>query len=206
MRVHGAASWRRASAIEDSVRTARELGNITGVGNWLRALGSISLARRDYVEAPPPLEESLTLGRKLRQPWCVSHSLSNLALVAQELDEPDTARRLLAEASRSSGRRAERLGLAANLEVYARLADGEGCAARAATLYGCAAALRESVGFDPCELGWPKRSRSSRAPLHTRLEGFSAAQDGTHDDVGRVARLRGGTVRLSWSTPTASAT
>ena len=38
-------------AFEESVRAARRLGNIRSVGNWLRALGSISLARRDYAQA-----------------------------------------------------------------------------------------------------------------------------------------------------------
>ena len=141
--------------IEESVRGARRAGNVTSVGNWLRALGSISLARGDYEEALPQFEQSLAVGRELDQPWCIGHSLSNLALVAQEMDDHDTARRLLAESVSIEREAAERLGLAANLEVCARLADAEGLPARAARLYACASVLRESVGVDPCEPGWP---------------------------------------------------
>ena len=84
-------------AVADSVRKARQCGNVTSVGNWLRALGSISLARCDYERARPSFEESLAVGRELGQPWCTSHSLTNLALVAHEGGDPDTAHLLLAE-------------------------------------------------------------------------------------------------------------
>ena len=143
------------SAIEESVRRAREAGNITSVGNWLRALGSISLARCDYDEALIRFEESLAVGRELGQPWCISHSLSNLALVAHETDDYDTARRLLEESVSIERETGERLGLAANLEVCARLADAEGLAVRAVHLYACASVLREVVGVDACEPCWP---------------------------------------------------
>ncbi len=142
-------------AIEESVRGARQVGNVTSVGNWLRALGSIALARRDYEGARPRFEESLALGRELGQPWCISHSLSNLALVAQEAHDYDTARRLLEESVAIERESGELLGLAANLEVYGRLAAAEDHSIRAVRLYGCASVLRESVGVDACELGWP---------------------------------------------------
>ncbi|MDQ3161631.1 MAG: winged helix-turn-helix domain-containing protein [Actinomycetota bacterium] len=152
--------WRREleeaeSAIEESVRKARQGGNVTSVANWLRALGSISVARCDWEQARAHFEESLDLGRELGQPWCISHSLSNLALVAQETRDYDTARRLLAESIAIEQEGGERLGLAANLEVYGRLAAAQDHPVRAAHLYGCASVLRESVGVDACELGWP---------------------------------------------------
>ena len=141
--------------IEESVRGARRAGNVTSVGNWLRALGSVSLARHDYEGARPRFEESLALGREFGQPWCISHSLSNLALVAQEAHDHATARRLLEESIAMQRERRERLGLAANLEVFGRLAAAQGHTVRAARLYACASVLREDVGVDPCEPGWP---------------------------------------------------
>ena len=141
--------------IEESVRGARQAGNVTSVGNWLRALGSVSLARHDYEGARPRFEESLALGREFGQPWCISHSLSNLALVAQEAHDHATARRLLEESIAMQRERRERLGLAANLEVFGRLAAAQGHTVRAARLYACASVLREDVGVDPCEPGWP---------------------------------------------------
>ena len=66
--------------------------------------------------------------------------------------------------------------MAANLEVYARLAAAEGLPARAVRLYGRAGVLRESAGVDACEPGWPD-SEPHLARLRSALgaEGFSAA-------------------------------
>ena len=162
-------------AIEESVRGARRAGNVTSVGNWLRALGSISLARCDYAQARPQFEKSLSFGRELGQPWCISHSLSNLALVAQEERDYEAARRLLAESLEIQRESGERLGLAANLEVYGRLAAAEGDPVRAARLYGSASVLREAVGFDACELGWPD-SEPDVARLRRALGGEAFAE------------------------------
>ncbi len=74
---------------------------------------------------------------------------------AQETRDYDTARRLLAESLAIERESGERLGLAANLEVYGRLAAAQGQLVRAVCLYGSASVLRESVGLDACELGWP---------------------------------------------------
>ena len=142
--------------IEESVRGARRAGNVTSVGNWLRALGSVALARHHDEGAGPRFAESLALGREFGQPWCISHSLSNLALVAQEAHDHATARRLLEESIAMQRERRERLGLAANLEVFGRLAAAQGHSVRAARLYACTSVLREDVGgVDPCEPGWP---------------------------------------------------
>ena len=69
--------------IEESVRAARQLGNVRSVANWTRALGGIALARRDYAQARLFFEESLALHRTLDDPWGISHSLSSLALVCR---------------------------------------------------------------------------------------------------------------------------
>jgi predicted ATPase/DNA-binding SARP family transcriptional activator len=142
-------------AIEESLRGARETGNVTSVGHGLKALGSILLTRGDYERARGLFEESLALGRKLGQPWGISHALSNLALLAHESRDDDKARRLLAESLAIERESGERLGLAANLELYALLAAAHGQPLRAVRLYGRASVLREAVGVDPCELGWP---------------------------------------------------
>jgi tetratricopeptide (TPR) repeat protein len=142
-------------AIGESVRIMRQLGNVRSVGDGVRALGSIALARGDYTQARPRFEESLAVGRTLGDPWGTAHSLSNLALVAQQEHDHDTARRLLAESLTIEQEAGDRLGMAANLEVFATLADAESHLTRSARLHGCASVLRESVGFDPCEPGWP---------------------------------------------------
>jgi predicted ATPase len=141
--------------MEESVARARRAGNVNSVGHWVGALGTVSLARGDYDGARARFEESLALGRELGQPWCTSHSLSKLALLAGDARDYDAARRLLAESLAIQREGGERRGLAANLEVAGRLAHAEGHPVRAARLYGCASVVRESVGVDPSELGWP---------------------------------------------------
>src|SRR5262245_12962146 len=49
----------------------------------------------------------------------------------------------------------DRSGLAASLEVFARLAVAEGLLERAARLDASASVIREEVGFDPSGPGWP---------------------------------------------------
>ena len=142
-------------ALEESVRAARRLGNTRSVGNWLRALGSISLARCDYAQARLCFEESLAVGRSLGDRWEVAHSLSNLALVAQEARQEDSARRMLEESLAIEREAGDRLGLAGNLEVFAQRAAAQGLSARASRLDGSASILREAVGFDAFEVGWP---------------------------------------------------
>ena len=62
---------------------------------------------------------------------------------------------MLAESIAIEREAGDRLGLAGNLEVFARLAVAQGRPARAGRLYACASVLRESVGFDAFEVGWP---------------------------------------------------
>ncbi len=142
-------------ALEESVDAARRLGNLRSVGNWLRALGSISLARHDYARAQLRFEESLAVGRTLGDRWEIAHSLSNLALVALEERDENAAHAMLAESTAIERESGDRLGLAGNLEMFARLAVAQGRPARACRLEACAGVLRESVGFDAFEVGWP---------------------------------------------------
>lgn len=78
-----------------------------------------------------------------------------LALVAQEGNDRAVARLLLAESVAIEREAGERLGLVANLDVYARLAYADGRHARAVRLCAGASALRESVEIDACGVGWP---------------------------------------------------
>ena len=137
--------------IEESVRGARQLGNVRSVASWGRALGGIALARHDYAQARLRFEESLALHRTLDDPWGISHSLSRLAVVSDH----DTARRLVAESVEIELKTGDRPGLVFNFEVCAGLAAAEGRPERAVRLYACANALRGSVGTHPSEVGWP---------------------------------------------------
>ncbi len=67
--------------VTESVRDARQLGNIRSVASWLRTLGGIALVRCDYAQARLLFEESLALHRTLNDTRGISHSLSRLALM-----------------------------------------------------------------------------------------------------------------------------
>ena len=101
------------------------------------------------------LEESLAIHRDLDDAWGVSHSLSNLAFLALEAGDAETARTLLSEAlaiERESGHQPR---LANALEMSARLAAADGQPALATRLYARAALLRERVHGLTFEVGWP---------------------------------------------------
>ena len=168
-------------AFEESVHAARRLGNLRSVGNWLRALGSISLARSDYAQARLRFDESLAVGRRLGDRWEIAHSLSNLALVALEARDEDSARRMLAESIAIEREAGDRLGLAGNLEVFARLADAQGRPARASRLNACASVLRESVGFDAFEVGWPDPALHAPPASAAHSAGTHSARPGSRD-------------------------
>ena len=66
---------------------------------WLANLANIYLARRQFAQALPYAERSLTAARRLGDSRKVATSLSNLALVQIELGRYDSAARLNEEAS-----------------------------------------------------------------------------------------------------------
>jgi tetratricopeptide (TPR) repeat protein len=141
--------------LEESVQGARQGGNIRSVGNWLRCLGGIALAHRDYERARPLFEESLAVLRTLGDSLGISLALSHLALVAAETGDGDLARQLLEESISIERGAGLRPGLAGSLEVSAKLAIDDDCLARAARLYACASVRRDADGGTLMEVGWP---------------------------------------------------
>jgi len=74
--------------------------------------------------------------------------------VSLEVHDNDASRRLLAESLAIEREVGDRPGQLFNLEAFAGLAAAEGRRVRAARLYACASALRESVGSHAVEVGW----------------------------------------------------
>ena len=144
--------------IEESVRAARQLGNVRSVGNWLRALGVDRAGRRDYARARLLFEESLALHRTLGDAWGISHSLSNLALVLLEARDDDTARSLLAESVAIELSRAIGWGSSSTSKFaqYWRLQRAAATGPSVST--HVRSVLRESVGIDPSRLAGPTRA------------------------------------------------
>ena len=156
-------------------RAARRLGNLRSVGNWLRALGSISLARRDYARARLRFEESLAVGRTLGDRWEIAHSLSNLALVALEARRRRRTRAMLAESAAIEREAGDRLGLAGNLEMCARFASTRSPGARLPPR-GVRGRTPRVRGHRPVRIGWPDpESDVGRAPALLGEEPFAEA-------------------------------
>ena len=133
-------------ALEESVRRARELGNLRSVGHWTKALGGIAILRDDYPRARELFEQSLAIYRSLEDAWGILGSVSSLALVALEERHNETARRLLDESLELLRRSGYHYRVAKSLELLARLATAQNRDRRAARLYGAASASHESNG------------------------------------------------------------
>ena len=174
--------------IEESVRDARELGNVRSVGAGRgRSAGSRS-ARRDYARARPLFEESLATPPHARRP------VGDLALaLGARARGARRARRQIgaAPAGRERRDRAVRAGDRPsgvfNLEVCAGLAAAEGRRPNAPSASTDAqASLRGSMGTGIRSKSagpTPHRTSPSSAPRSARKlrRGLGA---GTRDDVG----------------------
>ena len=113
-------------------------------------------------------DESLSIHRSLDDAWGVSHSLSNLASLALDAGDAETARALLSEALAIGGDSDPQPRLADALEMSARLAAADGQPALAIRLYARAALLRERVGHQQFDLGWPDLDAEPPRPPLTR--------------------------------------
>jgi hypothetical protein len=113
------------------------------------------MIRGDQVQARRLFGKSLAIHRSLGDAWGASHSLANLALLAFDADDVETARTLLSEALGIQRETGNQRRLAAALEISARLAIADGQPMVAVRLYARAALLREVVGTFTFDLGWP---------------------------------------------------
>lgn len=132
--------------------------------------------RGDRVRARSLFGESLSIHRSQNDAWGVSHSLANLALLAFEADDVETARTLLTEALAIQRESGNQRRLATALELSARLSTAGGQPLRAIRLYARAARLREVIGAFTLELGWPEPAPTIEA-LRSRVGETRFAQE-----------------------------
>ena len=201
--------------LEESVRRARELGNLRSVGSWTKGLAGITFLQGNYPRARELFEQSLAILRSLDDAWGILGSLSGLALVALEEHDNGSARRLLNESLELLRKSGHHYRAANSLEIAARLAAAEGRDRRAARLYGAASVFRGSmsVGMFECEV-WPDpaphiaRLRSAlgeeafaeawaqgRAMTLDESLDYALAEDGRRNPCRGVARARRGSGR-----------
>jgi non-specific serine/threonine protein kinase len=142
-----AGDWERGrSLFEESLALERRSGNESGIALTRSLLGLLALLRGEYGPARAHLEESLEVLRGLGGTNEIKRCLLFLGYLACDRGEYATARARLAEVLEGDPLRQYRFPAPFILLGYARLAAGEGQAARALRLAGAAAALRQTIG------------------------------------------------------------
>ena len=141
---------RAARLYEESLALRREQGDKEGSAAALHGLGSVARHQGDYARARTLLNESLTLYRAQGDRAGVSGGssgvLGSLGLLALDQGEYPQAAACFAESLAVRSEVGDKQGVASCLEGLAAVAGARGQGARAARLYGAAAALRATIG------------------------------------------------------------
>ena len=161
---------------EEALALQRAVGHTDGVAGSLHNLGEVALAEGDLERAAAFIEEGLALHRGEQSTWMVGVSLVSLGTVRRQQGDLALAAAHYREGLALTRETNNRWGIALALEGWAGLAGVLGQPARAARLFGAAAALREAVGtpVPPAERPMHERAvEAARSPLGE--ERFAAA-------------------------------
>ena len=137
---------RAIACYEQALALFRELDDATYIGFMLHNLGLIAYFQGDYGRARSLYEESLALARDLKDDNSVAMVLGNLGLVAFAEGDYEQALAYQRQALADWRSVNNKPWLARGVEHVALIAAATGEAARAARLFGAAAALREAFG------------------------------------------------------------
>ena len=160
----------------------RDLGAEPWVAVARHHLGVLAFGRGDLARAATLLDEAVAMHRALggegTSPGWLASALNDRGVVARALGDHARAAALHAESLVLWQREGTLEGVADALANVATLAQTRGEAARAARLFGAAAALGEALGY-AFEL--PERAAHERAVAALRdelgVDGFAAARD-----------------------------
>jgi tetratricopeptide (TPR) repeat protein len=149
------------SSYEQGLPIFLDLGDRWGIARTLTSLGDLACQQKDYDRAKALLTQSLDIFRELGARQGEADALANLGSVACELHDYPSAEGLFRHSLAIRKEMGNRRGMIECLEALARVAaeagkshqDGEAYAAqtdvlqpeRAATLFGAAEALRETI-------------------------------------------------------------
>ncbi len=123
----------------------REFGNRAGLATALNNLGVLAVARGDYPAAHRYHDESLALLREFGNRAAMVLALHNLGYLAHKEGDDTTARPYFKAALQTAHPLLDRHRVARSIVGLATVALAKGCPARAARLYGAAAALDEAT-------------------------------------------------------------
>jgi predicted ATPase/DNA-binding CsgD family transcriptional regulator len=142
-----AGDWETArSSLEESLELERRSGNERGIALARSSLGFTALLQGEYGLARAHLEESLRVLRELGSPDEIKRCLFLLGHLACDQGDYAAARARFAEMMEDALLERYPWSVPWVLLGYARLAAGEGQAARALRLAGAADALRQAIG------------------------------------------------------------
>ncbi len=144
----GAGHWERAfSSLAESLELERRSGNERGIALTRTYLGFLALLQGDHGPTHARLQESLGILRELGGTDDINACLLLLGHLACEQGDYTTARARFTEMMKDAPNlQLYRYAAPSVLQAYARLAAGEGQAARALRLAGAADVLRQTVG------------------------------------------------------------
>jgi non-specific serine/threonine protein kinase len=130
---------------EETVAICRPLGLSWQLATSHLNLGTALVLSGSPEEAEATLEEGLEMYRQLGDDIFAARMINGIAYAALTRDDIDRADELARTALAAFAEQAERQGVAQGLENLAAVAAARGDADRAATLWGAAAAVRDTI-------------------------------------------------------------
>jgi tetratricopeptide (TPR) repeat protein len=159
-----------AALFEASLHARRQLGDQDGIASCLNDLAVLARDQGNYARSRELLEESLAICRALGNRYGLSFVLNNLSLVALHEGAYERAPVLLRESLVLARELGSREKIACALTGLASLASVRAEPREAATLFGAAEAVRQTIGvpMSPAEHAAHERhlarARSSIGP------------------------------------------
>ncbi len=160
---------------EESLSLYRQLSEKHGIAASLFLLGYVTIYSGDYKQARLLYEESLLLYRNLGETRGIASSLFFLGVAAMHTADYASAESLYKESLSLYRELGDKVGMTECLEAMSALSGALEQDARAARLFGAAAALRKAVGA-PLNPSDRARYEQSLATIRGRMgeESFSA--------------------------------
>jgi predicted ATPase/DNA-binding CsgD family transcriptional regulator len=143
---------------ETALGLMRSIDHQWGVAHILLGLGALARLRGDPAGAVTCYQAALPILREIDSLPDIARCLAGIGRVALDGDQPEIARRHLAESLRLSQMTGSRAGMARGLEAFAALTAREGHTDLAVVLTAAAERLREAAGLPPLSPGrkqWP---------------------------------------------------
>ncbi|HYO90853.1 MAG TPA: tetratricopeptide repeat protein, partial [Pyrinomonadaceae bacterium] len=172
--------------LEEALAVCREINDTRGVATTLTTLGELARSEGKLRTARSLYEESVGLHRQLGNQYGECANLLNLGAVACLEEDLEAAHACHLEAIVIAEKMADRVQVAYSLNGFGALLVMRGEMRRAARLFGAAAQLHESIGYElePQDRGFRNRYESqARAALGNELYVATEAE-------GRTLRMK----------------